>query len=125
MSKMNVRGAEAEGKGEPGATAATDIGPALTWPVPRPPCGRCRRQHRTVLAVATCKWPAAIWICGNPRGRVAFALLARCGGLTVTLHKTREAAQQARQRIDRTGCCGGCCRVHRIVRIAVKGDRSR
>jgi hypothetical protein len=86
-------------------------------------CGRCHRPHRTILAVATCKWPRAIWISGNPWGRTGFALLSYCGGLSISLHKSREAAAAAKQRIDRTGCCGGCHRCHRVIRIAVKGSR--
>jgi len=53
----------------------------------------------------------AVWIHGDG----PFAVLAWCGELSVTLWQTNEEAEQAKARIDGTGCGGRCVRHHEIV----------
>lgn len=68
---------------------------------------------------ATKRWPNAAWITGD--GPVA--VVAPCRGITVTLWKTREAAEQEKARIDRTGCGGMCDPArHQIVELSDAGD---
>ena len=65
--------------------------------------------------MAKCVWPRAAWIEGDG----GFALLARCGVLTVTLWPTPEEAEKAKAMIDHAGC-GGHCRGapgHEIVEL--------
>jgi hypothetical protein len=83
-------------------------------------CPRCRRCHRTWHALASCIWQEAAWVVGDrvPRQGPCYAVLARCGALTVTLWPSLAEAEERRRIITSTGC-GGCCRrAHSIVRLA-------
>ena len=74
-------------------------------------------------AAAKRKFKYAEWIHGDGE----YALAARCGCLTVTLHKTLEDARKSKSQIDSTGCGHACvCRntdpirlsmVHKIVKL--------
>ena len=74
---------------------------------------RCKQDHRSYLDFAECYWKKAEWVSGEG----PFAVLAHCRALTVTLHKTREKAEESQRFIDRFGCGGACDRRHEIVQI--------
>lgn len=74
-------------------------------------CRVCGRSHRSPAAAGRCIRSTAEWIRGTGR----WALLAHCNVLTVTLHRSRRNAEQARTFIDRTGCGHQCSRHHDIV----------
>ena len=59
----------------------------------------------------------AAWITGDGQ----FALLAKCSGLTVTLWRTREEAQERKKFIDANACGIGCTctRNHEIVDLSI------
>jgi hypothetical protein len=58
------------------------------------------------------KWGwRARWITGNG----PYALLSWCRVLTVTLHETREKAEQAKEDLDKTKCGHTCWRLHEVV----------
>ena len=57
------------------------------------------------------RWRWARWI----HGTGAFALLAHCGVLTVTLHETLAEAEKDKALIDRSACGGRCHKDHEIV----------
>jgi len=82
----------------------------------------CERRHRTYRTLAKCLWPRALWIVGEG----PYATLAWCPrGLTVELHRTREAAEEAKACIDVTGCGGLCQGRHEIIILArTVGGRS-
>ncbi len=75
----------------------------------------CTRTHRTYRTMAQCIWPRAVWIIGNGE----FASVAWCRALTIQLHHTLEAAEEAKAAIDSTGCGGACRGDHEIVRLAL------
>lgn len=78
----------------------------------------CGRRHRTWYAVARCTFPRAIWIAGNPPlAGPCYASVSDCRCQTVILHPAHAQAMAAKERIDATGCGGGCCRRHRIVEL--------
>jgi hypothetical protein len=74
---------------------------------------RCQAAHRSYTTFAECAWKKAEWVIGDG----AFAVLAHCRVLTVTLHKTREKAEESQRFIDKFGCGGMCGRRHEIVQI--------
>jgi hypothetical protein len=82
----------------------------------------CTRQHRSHRAVAACIWPRHEWIIGDG----AYACLAWCGTLTITLWRTAEAAYEARRACDRTGCGHACYGRHEVIMIdlALGGRRA-
>ena len=61
--------------------------------------------------IAERRYSDAVWIMGEGR----FAVLAHCGSLKVTLHKTREDAERAKDWIDDLACGGGCVKHHEII----------
>ncbi|USQ78294.1 hypothetical protein NF556_11580 [Ornithinimicrobium faecis] len=63
------------------------------------------------LTAARHRYPQAEWITGAGR----YAVLARCGVLTVTLHTEQAAATDSRAFIDQLGCGGGCSRRHEVI----------
>lgn len=73
----------------------------------------CARVHRGYRTFAKCVWPRAIWVMGDG----PFAVIAYCRHTTITLHRTVEAAQEALDIIDNTGCGGRCGRRHKLVRL--------
>jgi hypothetical protein len=64
--------------------------------------------------IAKKRWPAAAWIEGDG----PIALVAHCGGVTVSLYPARAEAEQAKQAIDAGGCGSRCRKKHEIVFIA-------
>ena len=76
-------------------------------------CHDCLR--RTGVAywrrLARARWPQALWTTGAG----PWAVVADCGGTTVTLWRTVPEAEAALWRIDTLGCGGRCRRTHRIV----------
>jgi hypothetical protein len=80
---------------------------------------RCRKSHRTNRRLASCVRREAAWIIGTG----PFALVARCGGVTVTLWKSMEAATESREFIDRLGCGHACHGDHEIIQLRL-GRRS-
>lgn len=64
-------------------------------------------------AEARRRWRKAEWIAGEG----PYALLAHCGVLTITLHGTREQAEEAKQFIDGFQCGHACTKDHEIVEI--------
>ncbi len=87
-------------------------------------CPRCTtRRHQSWATVARCRWRRAEWVSGDPPGNgQCWALLARCGTLTVSLHRTREAAERAKSGIDRWACGGRCSGAHEIVVLGAEVD---
>jgi hypothetical protein len=73
----------------------------------------CARAHRGYRTFAKCVWPRAVWIAGNG----AFAVVAYCRAITITLHQDLDAARDALQTIDATGCGGRCSRHHKLVQL--------
>ncbi len=61
--------------------------------------------------IAERRYPEAVWIMGEG----PFAVLAHCKSLKVTLHKTREDAERAKDWIDDMACGGGCTNDHEII----------
>jgi hypothetical protein len=75
----------------------------------------CESAHRTYRTLASrCLWPRAAWV----RGEGAYALLAHCRALTVTLHKTYTDAIDALAAIDSHGCGGRCTGEHEVIYLA-------
>lgn len=74
---------------------------------------RCEKKHRSARTFMKCAIPRAVWI----RGEGSFALIAWCEVPTVTLHKTVELAESAKERIDCSACGHMCHGRHVIVRI--------
>ena len=74
----------------------------------------CGATHRLYQRAAECRWKRALWINGEGR----YALLAHCGnyygrgGLTITLWKTREEAEEVLR--DLKSCGGQCIGRHEI-----------
>jgi len=61
----------------------------------------------------------AIWTHGHSQ----YASLACCAGeLTIQRYETLKEAIRAKQTIDNSGCGGGCCRVHLIVRADARQE---
>lgn len=73
----------------------------------------CGVRHKTYRTASKCEWPRAHWWSGEG----PFVTLAYCRGLTVELHPTLEAAEEAKAIIDSSGCGGACQRRHRIVKL--------
>jgi hypothetical protein len=76
----------------------------------------CGVAHRSYMTLARCEWPRHEWITGDG----AFALLAWCRVLTITLWDTYWSAFRASVPIDPrtgTGCGGKCHGAHQIVHI--------
>lgn len=81
---------------------------------------KCGKRHRKLTTVARCIWPRAEWIDGEG----AYALLAHCRVLTISLHADEQAAVVSKRQIDRTGCGGRCSGDHEIVQIALPEETS-
>lgn len=99
-------------------TPASDIKlqrrPTLERPRRRRVVRYCYSIYRPYSEAAKSVWPDAEWISGQGR----FAVLSHCRArLTVSLHPTAEAAEEALRMIDRTACGGFCCRDHEIVKL--------
>jgi len=78
----------------------------------------CTRRHRTYATLARCIWGRrAAWVMGEG----PFATLAWCRTLTVSLHRTLEAATEAKGYIDSTSCGGVCTGRHEIIRLEPGG----
>lgn len=70
----------------------------------------------TYRALALRRWPDAEWVSGEG----PYALVAPCGVVTITLHKTLDSAERYKVPIDSTGC-GHACRPgapHDIIDLA-------
>jgi hypothetical protein len=65
----------------------------------------------TYYSAAKQRWSKAEWI----RGEGRYAVLARCGVLTVTLWPTIGEAEVAKREIDETACGSRCNGLHEIV----------
>lgn len=66
-------------------------------------------RRGTYRTIARHRYPQALWIAGEG----PYASLAYCGGLTVLLCASQEAAMQAKQGIDHLGCGHACRGEHR------------
>lgn len=75
----------------------------------------CSSSHRSYRTMAKCMWKRAVWVTGEG----PFAVLAHCRVLSVTLHKTPEAAEAAKKTIDSTACGGACNGRHEIVEVCL------
>ncbi len=74
----------------------------------------CSVSHRSHTTMAKCIWKRAAWVSGAG----PYALLAHCQVLTVTLHRTAEAAERSKEGID--GACGHMCSSrHEIVELVL------
>jgi len=73
----------------------------------------CERRHRGYRTLARCMWRRAAWVSGEG----AFALVARCGVITVSLWPTLAAAEESKRLIDATACGGRCTRQHEIIKL--------
>lgn len=71
-------------------------------------------KRKGYITFAKKLYPKAIWI----NGQGQYALLAYCGGLTVTLHETQESAVKSKETIDQTGCGSQCRNSHKIVDLS-------
>lgn len=78
---------------------------------------KCDRAHRSERTFMDCAFPRAHWVIGSG----SWAVLAWCGGLTVSLHPDRQRAFQAVFFIDGTGCGHACTRRHEVVRVDIGG----
>lgn len=74
---------------------------------------KCGRAHRTYNKVAKCVWPKAWWYSGEG----AFALIAFCGGETVTLWKTLAEAEEKEVLLRGTRCGGSCAGDHMLAEL--------
>jgi hypothetical protein len=68
-------------------------------------------MKRRYWELAKKRWRRAVWISGERR----YALLAHCGGLTITLHDSLAQAEKEKTVIDETACGGRCSRRHEII----------
>lgn len=76
-----------------------------------PCCARCGSRHRTWERLASCLLRPLEWAYGDG----PWASVSDCRGIrTVQLYTTREAAENAKEMIDRTACGGRCIRNHYI-----------
>ncbi len=75
----------------------------------------CASKHRTYVAMGKCAWKRAAWVDGDG----PYAVLAHCRELTVRLHQTPEAAEEAKDAIDRTACGGRCSKQHELVQMVL------
>jgi hypothetical protein len=69
-------------------------------------------------AEADRRWPDGWDMVGPAIGDGQYATVAWCGPLTVQLWETREDAERALARIDRSGCGGCCWGDHELVDLA-------
>jgi len=72
---------------------------------------RCGRTHHGYQSLAECCWPEAAYLTGDG----PFAVLARCGLLSVSLYPTRDEAQRRLRRLVADGCGRGCEGRHDLV----------
>lgn len=63
------------------------------------------------VGLARWRWPDAEWIIGNGK----WASVTHCDVITVMLFETKAEAETAKEFIDKTGCGGGCRRLHEVV----------
>ena len=54
-----------------------------------------------------------------------WAVVANCRAVTISLWESREAAEEAKRRIDQFGCGGGCHRAHELVRMTLDEAKRR
>ena len=81
----------------------------------------CTRGHKSYSTFARCIWgKRAHWVIGEG----PYALLAWCGGLTVSLHDTEDSALSDKAMIDKTGCGGHCNNDHRVLRLELHNGTS-
>ncbi|MDX1873994.1 hypothetical protein SBI67_17875 [Mycolicibacterium sp. 120266] len=80
---------------------------------------RCDRHHRLESAFLRCAYPRLHWVLGTGR----YAVMAWCGGLTVTLWENLADAKGSMAWIDSTGCGHACDGRHEIVKIGLAGQK--
>jgi hypothetical protein len=79
-----------------------------------PQCPHCGRLHRSWARLTECVFRPE-WVVGEGEWG-SFAWCPR--GLTVVLHRTREAAEESRRQVDQTRCGGLCVGNHTVEHVA-------
>jgi hypothetical protein len=77
-----------------------------------------RRRSSPWQIEADRRWPDAMDMVAPAYGDGRYATVAWCGGLTVHLHATRDAAERSLAMIDETGCGHDCWGDHELVDLA-------
>lgn len=75
----------------------------------------CTAKHRTPRVMVKCMFPRAVWV----KGAGAYACLAWCRVLSVSLHEAAEDAYASKDFIDGYACGGNCTGRHEVVYIAL------
>ena len=85
----------------------------------------CTKRHRTHFTMAKCVWRKALWVSGDgPFASVSYCPHMPYGrAITVELHQTSEAAQQAKARIDDTHCGNRCQKDHELIELVLPGKQ--
>jgi hypothetical protein len=78
----------------------------------------CAAHHRTERTLLKCAIPRVAWVSGHG----AFALIAWCRDITITLHPQLEGALKSKTMIDSTGCGGACTKRHDIIQVELTAD---
>lgn len=78
----------------------------------------CGRTHHCWQSLAECTWPEAAFVTGEG----PFALVARCGMVSVALYATAAEARRRWKRMDTVGCGRGCVHHHDVVHLDQVGS---